>query len=249
MKTIILDGDVLVYEACLAHETEVEWAPDQWTLHGDFALTRTHFDEAVASLVEKLRADEIVICLSDYVDPWRKKVLPTYKSGRATRKPVTYKPLREYVHANYRTFQKPGLEADDVCGILLTHRKIITGEKVLVSEDKDMKTLPGEHFNLRKGLEFTISPAEADFYHMAQTLTGDAVDGYKGCPGAGPAKVAKLLNPQMAPAEMWRAVVGVYEKASLTEADALVQARVARICRATDYDFEKKEVRLWNPPQ
>jgi DNA polymerase-1 len=43
-------------------------------------------------------------------------------------------------------------------------------------------------------------------------------------------------------------VVAAFESKGLTEEDALVQARVARICRASDYDFKTKEVKLWNPP-
>ena len=34
----------------------------------------------------------------------------------------------------------------------------------------------------------------------------------------------------------------------LYTADAIIQARVARIYRASDYDFKKKEVILWSPP-
>ena len=33
----------------------------------------------------------------------------------------------------------------------------------------------------------------------------------------------------------------------LTEADALVNARLARILTADDYDFDKKQPKLWSP--
>ena len=36
-------------------------------------------------------------------------------------------------------------------------------------------------------------------------------------------------------------------EAGLTEEDALVQARVARILRANEYDFGTGEVKLWEP--
>ena len=38
-----------------------------------------------------------------------------------------------------------------------------------------------------------------------------------------------------------------FEKKGLTEDDALLQARVARILRASDYDFKKKEPIMWTP--
>lgn len=42
-------------------------------------------------------------------------------------------------------------------------------------------------------------------------------------------------------------VVKIFESKGLTEEDALRQARVARILRASDYNKKKKEVILWNP--
>lgn len=38
-----------------------------------------------------------------------------------------------------------------------------------------------------------------------------------------------------------------YEFRCITEEDALVQARCARILHADDWDFEKSEVILWTP--
>ncbi len=85
---------------------------------------------------------------------------------------------------------------------------------------------------------------------MYQTLTGDSTDGYKGCPKVGPVAAARLLEPLMGePAGMWIAVLLSFKKAGLTEADALVQARVARILRHTDYDFTNKLPILWTPPE
>jgi DNA polymerase-1 len=42
-------------------------------------------------------------------------------------------------------------------------------------------------------------------------------------------------------------VVALYARYGLTEDDALVQARVARICRASDYDFKDRKVIHWTP--
>lgn len=261
MRIALIDADTLVYEAARAHEVEVKWDDDLWTLHCEFDPARAQLDDTVADLMEKVKADEVVMALSDYTDPWRKRVMPTYKANRKdVRRPIVFRPLREYVHENYRTYQRPGLEGDDILGILLTHPKIIPGDKVVVSIDKDMKTLPGEHYRMRKGEHFTITTAEADYWHLYQALTGDSTDGYAGCPGIGPKSAAKLLDPFMDDDRKkfedhfdvrgaWQAVVETYESKGLTEADALLNARVARICRHTDYDYTKKEVRLWTPPR
>ena len=92
-----------------------------------------------------------------------------------------------------------------------------------------------------------VSETEADWWHMYQTLCGDTTDGYAGLPGCGPKKAEKVIGTVDEPAPDWAAVAAAFTAKSLSEEDALVQARVARICRASDYDFKNKEVILWTP--
>ena len=77
-----------------------------------------------------------------------------------------------------------------------------------------------------------------------QTLVGDSVDNYKGCPGIGPKKATELL---LSKGVKWQTIIDAYDKAGLSEDHALVQARVARILRYNDYDHDKQEVKLWEP--
>lgn len=257
MRTALIDADVLVYAAALSAETEIQWDESLFTLHSELKDAIVHLDNAVVRIKENLECDEVVMCLSDYNDPWRMKVMPSYKRHRkklGMRKPLCFKPLREYIHEVYRTYQRQGLEADDVLGILLTSSKPIEGQKVLVSIDKDMMTLPGLHLNYGKvPLEgewwpyiVEVSQDSADYTHMMQSLTGDATDGYPGCPGMGPVSAKKLLDSTPR-AEWWSAIVKAYDKKGLSEEVALQNARVARICRVDDYDFQRKEVKLWTP--
>jgi DNA polymerase-1 len=146
----------------------------------------------------------------------------------------------------YKVQTFPGLEADDVMGILATRPGV---NCVIVSQDKDMKTLPATVWD---GELTTYSEDEADYHHMLQTLTGDTADGYKGCPGLGQVKASKLLNAEYVGGErtvaaMWKRVVMAYDRAKLTGADALQQARLARILRYSDWDRQKKEPILWSP--
>ena len=135
------------------------------------------------------------------------------------------------------------LEGDDVLGLLAGDSKI-KGGTIIVSIDKDLKTIPGFHYNPMRREEgvIEVTMAQANYNHLLQTLTGDAVDGYSGCPGIGPKKAEKVLeNPS------WESVVSAYNKAGIEEEDALIQARVARILRYGEYDKVKKEPILWNP--
>ena len=97
-----------------------------------------------------------------------------------------------------------------------------------------------------------MDEAQANYHHLLQALTGDTVDGYAGCPGVGPVAAEKILKEFMAEEAFdvkaaWSAVVEAYSKKGLGEEEALTQARVARICRAEDYDFKRKTVKLWTP--
>ena len=80
--------------------------------------------------------------------------------------------------------------------------------------------------------------------HLYQTLVGDSTDNYKGCPGIGPKKASAMLDIDPS----WDTVAGAFQKAGLTEAEALVQAQVAKILRHEDYNFDLEEVILWKRP-
>lgn len=249
-RTILIDGDVFAYQHGFSGEKAIDWGDGDWTLHADEGLAKSKLNSQILELQQTLEADDVVVVLSDSAN-WRMKVYPLYKSNRAdTRKPMLVAPLRAHMLDRWNAFVRPNLEGDDVLGILATGNKI-KGEKIIVSIDKDMKTIPGLLYNNRKPAEgiVEISEATADNWHYLQTLMGDTTDGYPGCPGVGKVKAAAILERGAGAkeADVWAAIVVAYEKAGLTEADALIQARVARICRATDYDFKKKEVKLWTP--
>ena len=110
-----------------------------------------------------------------------------------------------------------------------------------------MKQIIGKQWMLHRADEgfIEVTPEEADRWFYMQTLTGDATDGYSGCPGGGPKKAEAIL--EAAGENPWPAIVAAYEKAGLSEEAALQQARVARILRASDYNFKKKEPILWKP--
>lgn len=245
--TAILDGDIIAYQAATGAEKPVNWGEGHWTLHAYEQDVQEALENALATLTEDLGCDRVIVCLTDGVN-WRKDVLPSYKENRAeVRKPMLLPWARQWLLENRETFLRPTLEGDDIMGILATHPKLVRGDRVLVTIDKDLKTIPGQHYHLRDKKHFTVGADEAARWHMLQTLTGDTTDGYKGCPGVGPKKAEAILEGATGYAELWPRVVAAYERAKLTAEDALVQARVARILQHTDYNFNKKEVILWEP--
>jgi Autographiviridae exonuclease len=250
--TLLIDADTLVYAAASANEEPFQWSEWEWTLHSDMDACVAQLEDTVQEIQEGLQTDKIIMALSDG-ERWRQDVMPEYKGNRkGTRKPVTFLPLREYVREKWNTYQRPRLEGDDVLGILATHPTLIPGKKIIVSIDKDMKTLPCLLSNYSKDrmpkpdpwIVRKITPEQAHRNHMLQTLTGDTTDGYKGCPGVGPVKADKLLEG-CPPEKWWEAVVACYKAAGLGEAVALQNAQVSRILQYTDYDFKRKEPILW----
>ena len=152
----------------------------------------------------------------------------------------------EYCKDTYPFRQLPNLEADDVIGIIATCESGKPDEYIIVSEDKDLLTIPGLHWDLKHKKIYPISKKEADFNFFSQTLKGDAVDNYKGCPNVGKITAEKLLqDAQKKGEDLWKTVVKRFEKAGLTEEDAILNARMARILRATDYNRAQSTVNLW----
>lgn len=248
---LLIDGDVYAYQAASATENNVTFDGANYVRTGSLPDAVRAFEDTIQTYLNRFKAASCVIALTDG-ENFRKGIFPAYKDKRnPAAKPVTLAPLREHILASHNTYQRPGLEADDVLGILATSTKILPAEsrRIIVSFDKDMLTVPGEFWHSKWDKRFQITEGEADYRHMVQTLTGDITDGYGGCPGIGPVKAAKLLEEGVTGgySAMWPVVVKAYEKAGLTERDALTQARVARILRVTDYDFKKKEVKLWKP--
>lgn len=283
-RTLIIDGDIYAFQGAAGAEEVTNWGTDdddgcKWMVTADEATARKYVDNAFIELMDTLDGTELVITLSDSVN-WRKSVLPTYKHNRSTaRKPIILPQVRQYVREKYAAWQRPTLEGDDLLGILSGLHTRFPGEKVMVTLDKDMSTLPGLHFRPHRSVLgiFEVSLRDADLFHLRQGLAGDATDGYSGCPGwgmktaeeflqdpyvlrqetytvhkgkdAGVEKTRWVKDPVEVHnlADLWVPLMSLYAKEGVSPEDALVQFQVARILRATDYDFTKKEPILWQP--
>ena len=247
---LLIDGDILIYRAAAAVEKVIVWEEDSCFPIASLAEAMAAFESQMDGILDHFKTKDPVIALS-HLNNFRTKVYPAYKANRIDKpKPVARIPLQQWVAENYYCYQRPGLEADDVLGILSTSTKILPKDqsRIIVSLDKDMQTIPGQYYNYKHDILYNISQQDADYYHMLQTLIGDTADGYPGCPGIGPKKAEAILSGLTSYEEMWPAVVAAFDKAGLSAEQALTQARIARICRVTDYNFKKKEVKLWQPP-
>ncbi len=260
MRVALIDADILAYQAAVTSEQATDWGDGLWTLHAFEDEAKGTFESLLKTILTKVEATSYLLAFSAK-DNWRKDVLPTYKANRASvRKPLLLKFLREYAQSYHHSIMKSPLEGDDMIGVWATSKSKLdpVREFIICSLDKDFKTIPGKHYNFGKDEFFEITEHQADYWHMMQTLTGDATDGYAGCPGCGPKTAEKILkaaldegtpwaNPSQLRAIYWKHVVAAYAKAGFGEEEALVQARVARILRAGEFDLDTHKVKLWTP--
>ncbi len=252
----------MAYRAAAGTQTNHDWGDGVVSVQTDIEAAKRQLRDQIDKWMDKLDGDKFTICLSDDFRSFRKEdVDPTYKFSRTeVERPELLYQLKDWLFERFPSERRNRLEADDVMGIRSTEPG--TGEsRIIVSQDKDMKTIPGflyRPFDDKPDV-VEITPQEADRFHLWQTLTGDAVDGYHGCPGSGPVAADAVLaenkgwesyvhtfkaGPRKGTEETrwrprvfdtaWEAVTSCFLKAGLTASDALTQARLARILRWED---------------
>ena len=245
-RKLLVDGDILAFMCSTACEVPTKWDDDLWTLHASEEESITKLADTLTYYEEVCFIGKVVIALSDK-DNFRRKVNPEYKSNRkSSRKPLTYKPLKEWLMKNYETVIYKNCEADDVLGILATTDDGY--DKVILTKDKDLKTVPSTIYFMQGGGNYEeIDKDTADYNFMKQTLVGDRTDGYAGCPSIGEKTAEKLLLPLKGNlTAMWNTVCQQFEKQNLSDNVALEQARLARILRNGEYNNKTHQPKLWS---
>ena len=237
---LLIDSDYYLFRAATACEYEIEMATDVWT----YSVRVDEAKEAFAAEMERFQKtcpDHRLVVVYGGPTNFRYAIYTEYKSGRRKyRRPAGLAALREWAFKGWTSLTLPGVEGDDVLGIMAEPGDVI------VSRDKDMHTIPGIHVDGDKLLE--IGQWEADYNFFCQVLTGDATDGYPGCKGVGPVSARKLLADCKTPGQMWGQALRAYAKAGHSLEFALQMARCARILRPDEYDHVRNQPILWQPP-
>lgn len=205
---LLIDGDIIAFSSAAA--AQAIWVDDAgW--HTPIANEREGeaiVDNMLHGLKKGLGAGSFEVILSDPTENWRKQVDPTYKTNRKdTARPLLLSHLKAYLEFKHSANWWPGLEADDVLGILATHPgnpKAGWDRIIVVGRDKDFKSIPGLHHSIKQDigpngemLVRQVSQWEADKFHLMQALAGDRVDGYYGCPGIGMDRAAGIIDAPM----------------------------------------------------
>jgi len=243
-KKMLVDGDLIVYKITSSLEEPIDWGNDIWTLSSDLHKGKQLFLQSIAYYLELTKSSEAIILFSDK-ENFRKKIDSFYKSHRKKiRKPISYSPMRKWIEETHHTICYPNLEADDAIGLLATGEH--KDNCVIVSGDKDMRTIPSWQVCIIDDQIEYVDEQLADYNFCTQTLTGDQTDGYKGCVGVGHIKASRVLLDKKDLPNCWEAVIKEYQRNKYSIDDAYHQARLARILREGEYDYKTNKVKLWD---
>ena len=232
---LLIDADFIVYKCCAAAEDEIDWGDDVITVVSKFSEAYAAVEREIVKIRSEFMLAEPVLFFSDSKN-FRKKIYPDYKGHRNRKKPCGYKRVITELAKEYRLIRRPELEADDAMGIYATKHP----GNIIVSPDKDMRQIPGKLYNMDEVID--ITPEDGMQWHYIQTLAGDQTDGYSGVPGVGIKRAVALFEEH---GYKWSTVVKAFEDKGLTEEDALMNARLAKILTTNEYDGR---VIYWSPP-
>ena len=236
--SLLIDADYIVYKACAAAEVDVDFGNDVIVVQSKFSDALRMVERDLYKIARDIGTfDDSILFFSDSTN-FRKCIDPEYKGHRNRKKPCGYRRVIEKLKEDYQVEIMPSLEADDTLGIWATKEP----GHIICSPDKDMRQIPGDLYDFSDAVT-TITEEEGDHWHLVQTLAGDQTDGYSGVPGYGVKRAEALFNTH---GYTWETVVKAFEEKDLTEDDAIRNARLARILRNTDYDFERREPILWS---
>ena len=242
MTTALIDADIVAFRAAAKVQDKFDGE-----LISDPRVAIREAEHILEQWTKFVKPNLTLLCFSCPTRVYfRHDIYPEYKAQRrGLVKPPALSAVIEHLKNKYKFITYPGLEADDVMGILGTSTTI--KDPVIISIDKDMQTIPTKFLNpdkMRRAVR--ISPGAADLLVYKQAMTGDSTDNYKGIPGTGAVKAEKIIQ-ESKQSQIWQSVERAFLDNKLTTEYAITMMRLARILRAEDYNIETGEVRLWHP--
>lgn len=178
-KTAIIDGDMVCYRCAASCEEEPL----------EIALERAD------SLIERIMYETGAGAQECYLtgsNNFRYDINPQYKADRKDKpRPKWLQDVRTHLVVGWGARVSDGNEADDEMGI----SQCASDDSVIVTNDKDLLMIPGQHFNPVTGEHRVISPHQSMQNFYFQMIMGDTSDNIFGFDGKKRSKVPKFLEP------------------------------------------------------
>ncbi len=193
MRISLIDADSLIWIVGYHHKD-----------YGAEATTMVELscDSIIKAILAATNAERYVGVFSSKGKTFRHELYKyaEYKGNRPPRPEwfVFWEPvIVEYMTTKWKFFTTDWMEADDiVAGISTICRKELF-EPIICTPDKDLKQIPGLHFDYKHmdNKVFDIDENTADLEFWMSMLTGDTSDNVKALPGLGPVKAKAILKP------------------------------------------------------
>lgn len=219
------------------------------------------FLNTLQAAIERFKPDALFVAFDISKKVFRHERYADYK-GTRTGMPedllVQMPLIKEALsYMNIETFGLEGYEADDIIGTMSAHQTALGGESIILSGDRDLFQLVGEHvtvcFPQSKGQEMEIVTPEYLAEHYALTpelviemkgLMGDKSDNIPGINGVGEKTAKKLLADYGTVENLYAHLDDLkgkklYDKLLAGKEDALLSKELATIKRDVPIDFEK----------
>lgn len=217
MTEALIDADLVAFRCAASAEGEELW----------IALSRV--DELMERILYNTNAQTYKAFIGGEGN-FRKIINPLYKANRTRPPPNWLDACKEHLVTEWKATWQDGIEADDLLGI---HQH---NDSIICSIDKDLRMIPGWHFNFVKCDHSEVDSYQGMFNFYAQFLIGDTSDNIRGIEGLGPKKSEKILFG-LTEEEMFNEVRSRYND----DDRMLLNGRCLWIWR--------KELDLWNPEQ
>lgn len=224
MKALI-DGDILVYWLGFGYAT----APDY--------IVRRGVDMEIRKVLANTGTNDYRV----YLDPadrsnYRYDIYPEYKAKRNP-KPIHYDLIRAHLINQHGAELTYGQEADDALGIAGTAEG-----GIICTIDKDLRQVPGEHYNLRTGRCESISIGQGASSFFLQLLIGDKTDNIPSLQtGIGPVGANRILCDETRGENEWTRIRNVYSQVENNLAEQTL-ARNGQLLW-----IRREEGQLWTP--
>jgi DNA polymerase-1 len=183
LKKVLIDGDIVGYRCAASCEPTREKLEREPL---DLAILRA--DELMYRITSETNADTFE-CFISGTGNFRKDLFPEYKANREDKpRPVYLDAVRAFLVKEWDATIVNDMEADDAIGLAATDTTVIA------SIDKDLKQIPGEHYNFVKMEWDIVDEDTADLNFWKMMLIGDISDNLRGVDGIGPKKSQAMLS-------------------------------------------------------
>lgn len=179
--TALIDADSISYIIGYQYRDEID----------NVELVTQATDQFISQILVQVQGRQY----AGYFSPkicFRHKLFPEYKGKR---KPphegiARWKPfIDEHCRQQWGFGEWPNHEADDAVSVM--QQTMLNS--IICSPDKDLRQVPGNNFDYKKGIRSHITEEEAYYNLMYQLLVGDNTDNIPGCRGIGEKTAKQIL--------------------------------------------------------